>query len=1372
MKKVLGLDLGTTSIGWAIVNQSETDGESSSIIKAGVRVNPLSVDEKDSFGKGKPTSTNAGRTLKRGARRNLQRFKQRRDNLLSLLQQEGWIDDKTVLSESGKNSTWKTLEVRAKSATEEVSLTDLAKILLSINKKRGYKSNRKTNALEDGTLIDGMKVAKILAEKDITPAEYSYSLILEGNKSIPQYYASDIKREYDKIWDIQSSYYPEILTQEFKTQLSNQSGKGAATLFLAKFGIYSADNKGKDKKTQAIKWRVDALKKQLEKDVLAYVITNLRTELSASSNYLGAISDRSKELFFNNQTIGQYLFSGLMSDSSFSTKNKVFYRQDYIDEFEKIWNTQKLFHRELNDDLKKKIKDSIIFYQRDLKSQKGLVSYCEFESQSIELNVNGKKSVKLRGCKVAPKSSFVFQEFKIWQILNNVTISDKTGNFDTRYLSQSEKELLANTLAFRRKMSQSEALKLLGQSTRQFVLNYKELEGNETNYLIYKAFLTIVALSGHEECDIDKTAAGRIQEIVSCVFDALGFSTDILTIDTLMPKEDYERQPLFKLWHLLYSYQGDASAIGDVALVKRISNLCSIPEDYAKVLAAIKFNEDYASLSHKAMRKILPFLKDGNRYDVACTYAGYNHSNARTKDENDTRSLKDTLDVLPKGALRNPVVEKIVNQMVNVVNHITDEYGKPDEIHIELARELKLNAAQRANATAEIADKTKKNEEYSKTIKEKFGIQNPTKNDILRYRLYQELKDNGYKTLYSNQFIPEEYIFSPKIDIEHIIPQARLFDDSFSNKTLEYSDVNREKSNMTAMDYVREKYDEEGVEDYINKINDLSYRGVISRTKRNNLLMEEKDIPSDFLERDLTMSQYIAKKAMEILESYARIVVPTTGSITAKLRSDWQLVDVMKELNIPKYAELGMTYVQSHGDNNTTRIENWTKRSDHRHHAMDALTIAFTKPAHIQLLNNLNAKSDKSSAIYGIFCKETVKTKDGWIFTPPMPIDELRSAFKKELESLLVSIKTKNKVVTKNVNKTRCKNGIKTKTELSVRGQLHKEQVYGLRKQYETYYLSVGGKLTQEEISHVASKSERNALLERIQQFGGDSKKAFTGANSLEKNPIFLDAAHTKSLPEKVKCVRLVDVFSIRKGIGKDLSIDKVLDRGTKKILKDRISEFGGDQAKAFSNLNENPIYLNKDKGIVLKRVAIVESLPAVALHDKRDKEGKLIVDASGNHVPTDFVNLRNNHHSAIYVDAEGEIHESVVSMFEALQRITTGLPVIDKSYNADLGWRFLFSIKINEMFVFPNFKTGFNPSDIDLTNEENYAEISQNLYRVQSLSPGDYWFRHHLETELNDDTRLKNITWKRIKSLKELRNVAKVRINHIGKIVTVGEYD
>ena len=76
-KKVLGLDLGTNSIGWALVEESEKPGRST-IIKLGVRVNPLSVDEKTDFEKGRPLSTNAERTLKRGARRNLQRFKLRR----------------------------------------------------------------------------------------------------------------------------------------------------------------------------------------------------------------------------------------------------------------------------------------------------------------------------------------------------------------------------------------------------------------------------------------------------------------------------------------------------------------------------------------------------------------------------------------------------------------------------------------------------------------------------------------------------------------------------------------------------------------------------------------------------------------------------------------------------------------------------------------------------------------------------------------------------------------------------------------------------------------------------------------------------------------------------------------------------------------------------------------------------------------------------------------------------------------------------------------------------------------------------------------------------------------------------------------------
>ena len=143
MKRVLGLDLGTTSIGWALVDQAESLEEKSSIIRAGVRVNPLTTDEKDSFEKGKSVTTNADRRLKRGMRRNLQRYKLRRDNLIGILKREGWIDANTLLNENGNSSTFETYRLRAEAANAPVTLEQFSRILLMLNKKRGYKSNRK-----------------------------------------------------------------------------------------------------------------------------------------------------------------------------------------------------------------------------------------------------------------------------------------------------------------------------------------------------------------------------------------------------------------------------------------------------------------------------------------------------------------------------------------------------------------------------------------------------------------------------------------------------------------------------------------------------------------------------------------------------------------------------------------------------------------------------------------------------------------------------------------------------------------------------------------------------------------------------------------------------------------------------------------------------------------------------------------------------------------------------------------------------------------------------------------------------------------------------------------------------------------------------
>ena len=184
MKTILGLDLGVSSIGWALVHEDSNNSDNNKIVKLGVRVNPLTVDEQLNFEKGKPITTNAGRTLARSARRNLQRFKLRRANLIDVLEKNHILERTDILAEIGKNTTFQTQELRAKSVNEQIDLVDFARVLLLINKKRGYKSSRKAKNDEDGQIIDGMSVAKKLYEENLTPGELSYQLLIDGKKHL------------------------------------------------------------------------------------------------------------------------------------------------------------------------------------------------------------------------------------------------------------------------------------------------------------------------------------------------------------------------------------------------------------------------------------------------------------------------------------------------------------------------------------------------------------------------------------------------------------------------------------------------------------------------------------------------------------------------------------------------------------------------------------------------------------------------------------------------------------------------------------------------------------------------------------------------------------------------------------------------------------------------------------------------------------------------------------------------------------------------------------------------------------------------------------------------------------------------------------
>jgi len=1523
MKRILGLDLGTNSVGWALVNEAETYEEKSSIIKLGVRVNPLTIGkggELDTFIQGKSITTNADRTLKRSTRRNLQRYKLRRENLIEIIKEHGFINDETILSENGNKTTFETYRLRAKAATDEITLEQFARVLLMINKKRGYKSSRKTKSKEEGTLIDGKDISLVLHDEGITVGQYSLRILQSGKKDNNSYYPSDFQREFDEIFDKQKEFYPEILTDELKEELCGKK-RDAVWVICEKHFIWkekhtewnseearnievekehrlvgiNREGKKEEQNRENTEWRAKGLSEKLHLEQLVIVFQEINQKISGASNYLGAISDRSKELYFKKQTVGQYQMAVLDKNPNASLRNMVFYRQDYLDEFNTLWETQAKFRRGKSDspfteELKNEIRDVVIFYQRPLKSKKGLISFCEFESREIEVEIDGKKKIKKVGSRVIPCSSPLFQEFKIWQKLNDIEIfpaheKNKKRKPNARRLEQDEKELLFAELSVKEKLSKDKILSMLDLPESD--MNFNSIDGNKTQYELFKAYKKIIELS-ENEIDDDFSV-----ESIEKAFKQLGINTEILRYsipeeirltndkgkDVVVAKEC----KMYNIYHLLYSFEGDKSNSGVDNLHNKLKELYGFQKEYADILANVEFQSDYGSLSAKAIKKILPLMKMGQDYTTACANIYERHSkNSLTTEELGQKVYKNKLDILPKNSLRNPVVEKILNQMVNVTNSIIDTYGKPDEIRIELARDLKKNADERFLLTEHVKGNTAEIEKINKTLKEDFGIKNPSRNDVIRYKLYKELLvNNAAHTLYSNTYISPAELYTKKFEIEHIIPQSRLFDDSFSNKTIETHETNHPKTgkgNKTAIDYVTEKYGESGLTDYLNRIiavfgtktikkvitnkstgnksvksetktfdtlqkeyikslkkkqkeewetlneNDKKLR-IINKyfsNKLKKLVITENELPEGFIERDLSNTQYITKKAKTMLGDLVKFVISTTGSITDRLREDWQLVDVMKEINFPKYEQLGLVENEEHIDYETgeirfvKKIKDWSKRNDHRHHAMDALTVAFTKRQFIQYLNNLNARrADENMTIsntekeerdnfaittedtilntrdvMGIEQKELYRDKRNKLrFKPPIPLNEFRAEAKKHLENTLISIKAKNKVVTHNINKTKKKGGTNRKIQQTPRGQLHNETIYGSQKQYAVKEEIVNAKFDKAKILTVAKPAYKEALLKRLDENGNDAQKAFTGKNSLSKNPIFINESQSSKVPERVKTVTFETVYTIRKEISADLNIDKVIDVKIRRLLEKRVNEFNGDVKKAFSNLDENPIYLkeiinengqiDKTKSVSIKRVTISGVSNAEALHNKRDKNNKCVTDDSGKKQSVDFVNTSNNHHVTFYRDAESNLHENVVSFYEVVARANMGIPIIDKKYRISEGWQFLFSMKQNEYFVFPNEKTGFNPREIDLMNPENYSQISPNLFRVQTMSKvsygnkviRDYKFRHHLETTVNDMNELKNITYKQYKTLSFVDKIVKVRVNHIGQIVKIGEY-
>ncbi len=276
----------------------------------------------------------------------------------------------------------------------------------------------------------------------------------------------------------------------------------------------------------------------------------------------------------------------------------------------------------------------------------------------------------------------------------------------------------------------------------------------------------------------------------------------------------------------------------------------------------------------------------------------------------------------PVPVMRNPVVQRALHETRRVVNAICAKWGAPEEIRVELARDLKLNAKRKDELDKEQLKAGKERDEARKFYVEHGRT--PSGDDILKYRLWKEC---GGKCPYTGKTISDGLLLGDtgEVHIEHIIPFSRCWDDGFNNKTLCFADENRTKNNLTP----REAYghDEQRWGQIMQNIKHFP------NAKKNRFLMQE--LSTDLPERYLNDTRYMSREARDYLHQICPKVHATKGGLTAKLRFFWGLNGILRE-----------------GEENPQNKKN---RDDHRHHAIDAAVIALTTHGALNRLSRASA---------------------------------------------------------------------------------------------------------------------------------------------------------------------------------------------------------------------------------------------------------------------------------------------------------------------------------------------------------------------------------------------------------------------------------
>ena len=371
----------------------------------------------------------------------------------------------------------------------------------------------------------------------------------------------------------------------------------------------------------------------------------------------------------------------------------------------------------------------------------------------------------------------------------------------------------------------------------------------------------------------------------------------------------------------------------------------NLNQDVISALSSVSFS-DFVRLSLKALDGIIPSMEQGLRYDEACTAAGYHHSvHVKT-----TASLY--LPKLDEDAPNNPVVKRALNQTRKVVNALIKKYGSPNNVHIEMARDLSRPLDERykiERAQKEYGARNEKNRQHFSEVMGRL----PTGREFEKWQLYHE--QDG-KCAYSLATLDLSRVIDDigYVEVDHALPYSRSFDDSKNNKVLALTRENREKGNRTPYEYLGGENNSEQWERFSVFVkSNKKYR----QAKRDRLLRQRftKEESGDFKARNLNDTRYACRYFKTFVENHlalgsdAKRCVVVSGQLTGFLRARW-----------------GLAKLRSASD---------------RHHAIDAAVVAACSHGMVKRLSDYARRKEIHHARAGFVDLETGEVVSSAMFT-------------------------------------------------------------------------------------------------------------------------------------------------------------------------------------------------------------------------------------------------------------------------------------------------------------------------------------------------------------------------------------------------------